>query len=164
MRRSYKRQIQLFFVDIALYILAYLAVALVFSSNFDIFTPYSEFYFVKGLVLGAIIFLVRGVGLVYRWLWRYANYFTYAKVIGLDAISFAIYFALSQIFLYFFIPLDILLVIVMGNLLLAISSRLAYQIIYYIIGKRKDERLGKANKINKINVVIVGQVTLAFRS
>lgn len=156
MNRSYKRKLQLFFVDVTLYLLAYLAVALVFSNKFNIFTPYSEFYFAKGLVLGAIIFLVRGGGLVYKWLWRYANYFTYTKLIGLDAISFAIYFILAQIFAFFYLPLDILLVIVMGNMLLSLFSRFAYQILYYWINTKKDEREGQTKKINKINVVIVG--------
>lgn len=156
MNRSYKRKIQLFFVDLALYLCAYFMIALVFANEPNIFIETSTFYFVKGLVLGAIIFVIRGIGLVYRTLWRYATYFTYSKLIILDAISFAIYFVLAQIFQLLYLPLDIILVIILGNIVLALSSRFAYQILYYWVNKKRDEKDDTTAKINKINVVIVG--------
>ena len=154
--KGYKRKIQLLGIDLALYVAAYYIMAVVYSSDLNIFTSGHYFYFIKGIVLCALIFTCRVLLKVYSSLWRYANYSSYAKLVFADVVGSIIYLILGLLINSLYFSLKFVFVISSISVLCCLVTRFAYQIIYAHRHKVSDARQVSNDKLNKINVAIVG--------
>ena len=129
--------------------------AFVYSKNFNIFTKAHYFYFVKGIIICTVIFTYRFIFKLYNVVWRYANYNTYFLIVISDIFAALTNYVIGLIFETISFNFNFIFVISATYVLCFLVSRFVYQILYSY--KNKLSELQKdTNKLNKINIAIVG--------
>lgn len=103
----------------------------------------------------SVILIVRLFAGMYTSIWRYGSTRLFFAILISDSISYLVIFPLCEYVFKIDVPFSYITITVMAVMLLTLTSRFIYQILYAkqnILSERKN---GNAEN-NKINVVIVG--------
>ena len=154
---SHKRRLALILIDIAVFCLSYFFISWIVSHDVNFLTKSHSFYFVRGLVLLAVIMISRFCIKMYSSLWRYANYRTYTIIIIADVLGALACFFIGLIFKVLRLEIEHIALITSVDLLIVLVSRFSYQLLYAYEKSQTDKRRVTQNKtFKKINVAIVG--------
>lgn len=153
-----KRRIALWLIDTFIVALSCFAVALL--SVFDVASVivHGQFSLLKCLVLYLCIMIARLCVGVYKNIWRYANVNTYLKLIVADMLGASAYLFMGMMLSAVYLGFGSSMLIVFTIIILTLSSRFFYQVVY-----QKQNKFGELKKMDgngeefhKINIAIVG--------
>ena len=155
-----KRKALLIFIDTLIIVAVYICCFILSTFQPGSIVLHNKFSLINFLGIYACIIIVRAFLKIYTNMWRYARPRLYFQLMISDAISCIIFIILGRIVSVFNIGIGYSLLIFMMVLILTLTSRFVYQIIYARNGKNADVE-SATSKLDgepkeKTNVVIVG--------
>lgn len=156
-----RRRIELMLIDTAIVIAMYFIMILFAMYGVSSMEIEGMFSLVKIGTFYIILLIFRNFFGIYNSIWRYANTFTYIKLMLSDMLAAFVYYVVGRFVTNaVFVGFSYTLTLIMLVLLTTLASRFMYQIIYTYAAKFKDNRsfnlLYGDENIHKIKVAIVG--------
>lgn len=153
------RRIELWLIDTAVIAAIFWGTSIISTFDIDSVRFNGEFTVPKFLLMYACVMGVRLFTRIYKNIWRYANVYTYLKLMAADAIGGILFILIGRVNKSLSLGVTGSALIIMLTALATLLTRFLYQVFYAYRNQSSDVKVAGGDDkkaIHKINIAIVG--------